>query len=61
MLEKRLEVSAEGKKVYDIVIENSFSNLVKELSAHLRFRNESYVLLQNEGWLPIIWKKLKVF
>ena len=51
MLEKRLEVSAEGKKVYDIVIENSFSNLVKEL----------YVLLQNEGWLPIIWKKLKVF
>ena len=33
MLEKRLEVSAEGKKVYDIVIENSFSNLVKELSA----------------------------
>ena len=33
MLEKRLEVSAEGKKVYDIVIENSFSNLAKELSA----------------------------
>ena len=33
MLKKRLEVSAEGKKVYDIVIENSFSNLVKELSA----------------------------
>ena len=33
MLEKRLEVSAEGKKVYDIVIENSFANLVKELSA----------------------------
>lgn len=33
MLEKRLEVTAEGKKVYDIVIEDSFSNLVKELSA----------------------------
>ena len=32
MLEKRLEVAAEGKKVYDIVIEDSFSNLVKELS-----------------------------
>ena len=32
MLEKRLEVRAEGKKVYDIVIENSFSNLAKELS-----------------------------
>lgn len=32
MLEKRLEVTAEGKKVYDIVIEDSFSNLVKELS-----------------------------
>ena len=30
---KRLEVTAEGKKVYDIVIENSFSQLVKELSA----------------------------
>ena len=32
MLEKRLEVTAEGKKVYDIVIGDSFSNLVKELS-----------------------------
>lgn len=30
---KRLEVTAEGKKVYDIVIENSFTDLVKELSA----------------------------
>ena len=46
MLEKRLEVSAEGKKVYDIVIEKNFLLLI--------FRNESYVLLQNEGWLPII-------
>ena len=33
MLEKRLEVSAEGKKVYDIVIENSFFNLSNQLSA----------------------------
>ena len=29
---KRLEVTAEGKKVYDIVIENNFNQLVKELS-----------------------------
>ena len=33
MVEKRLEVTAEGKRVYDIVIEDGFSNLVKELSA----------------------------
>ena len=30
---KRLEVTAEGKKVYDIVIEDSFTRLVEELSA----------------------------
>ena len=29
---KRLEVTAEGKKVYDIIIENNFNQLVKELS-----------------------------
>ena len=33
MKTKRLEVRAEGKKVYDIVIESSFSKLVEELSS----------------------------
>lgn len=36
---KRLEVTAEGKKVYDIVIRDDFSELVKELSAfHIKER-----------------------
>lgn len=33
MKTKRLEVRAEGRKVYDIVIESSFSKLVEELSS----------------------------
>lgn len=32
MLEKKLEVKAEGKKVYDIVIEDSFANLPERLA-----------------------------
>ena len=46
---KRLEVTAEGKKVYDIVIENNFNQLVKELSVF-----GIKVKIRADGIAPII-------
>ena len=57
---KRLEVTAEGKKVYDIVIENNFNQLVKELSVF--GIKERKLCIVTEGRLHlIILRKCAVF
>ena len=57
---KRLEVTAEGKKVYDIIIENNFNQLVKELSV-FGIKERKLCIVQKGRLHLIILRKCAVF